>query len=114
MEATMPYTLDSALDDDLITVVNRNDSMGLYEVRIGTLKKIVSIELGRFLDSEWTKFDISHAIKTPALMSPYRTSRPFADYPAYALHQAISGLTQYYRQAVENGDKPDENWLVKN
>src|ERR1700730_6270647 len=77
-------------------------------------RKLVTIDLGRVMDSDETKFRVSHAIKTPMQIAPYRTSIPVADYPAYALHKAITGLTDYYRDAVKNGHKPSEQWLVKN
>lgn len=109
----MAHTFDSALADDLVEVVSRDDSMGIFEIQIGTLKTIITIDLGRFMDSEWTKFRISHAIKTPVQIGPYRTSRPFSDYPAYALQQAISGLAGAYREAVNAGYTPKENWLVE-
>lgn len=110
----MAYSFDSALDDDLVTVVMRNDAMGIFEVRLGKLETPVTIDLGQFMDSDQTKFRVSHAIKTPVQIGPYRTSKPFGDYPAYALHRAISGLTDYYRQAVKEGHKPSEQWLVEN
>jgi len=110
----VPYTFDSALDDDLITVVDRNDEMGSYAVKVGELETTVFIEIGRFMSSDTTKFSVSHAIHTPVnAAAPYRTSLPFADYPAYALARAVSGLTDYYRLAVEKGHKPSEKWLVR-
>ena len=109
----MVWTFDSALADDLISVENRDDDMGLFEVRIGPLEAVVTIELGRFMTSENTKFFVSHAIKPPTLATPYRTSHQFADYPAYALHRAIAGLTSEYRVAVGAGHAPEEAWLVE-
>lgn len=109
----MPHTFESALNNSLIHVVSRNDSSGVYEIRVGELETIVTIELGRLMDSDRTRFSLSHTIKTPTQAGPYRTSVPIADYPAYALLMAITGLTQYYRDAVKEGHKPNENWLVK-
>ncbi len=108
----MAYTFDDVLDDELVTVVERNDEMGEFVVRIGNLETPVSIELGRFMTSERTKFRLSHVIKTPMPAGPYRTSLPFGDDPGYALHRAIDGRTSYYRQAVEKGHEPSEDWLV--
>jgi hypothetical protein len=110
----MAYTFDSALNDDLVTVVTRRDAMGIFEVRVGELETLITIDLGRFMDSDKTKFRVSHAIKTPLQAGPYRTSIPFADYPAYALHRAITGLTDYYRDAVKKGYEPRQQWLVEN
>jgi hypothetical protein len=108
----MPSTFDSALDDELVTVLMRDDSKGLFVIRLGELPQDVEIQLGREMDNEGTHFSVSHAIKTPLQAGPYRTSRPWGDYPAYALQQAITGLTMYYRQGIEAGHAPNESWLV--
>lgn len=108
----MPYTIDKVLKDDLVKVVNRDDSRGIYEVRIGDLETVITIKLGRNLDSQETEFNVSHAMKTPTQAGPYRTSIPFADDPPYALHRAITGLTQHYREGIEAGHTPNEGWLV--
>ena len=109
----MMHIFDRALEDPLITVVNRVDEMGIFEITIGELETIVTIELGRYMNSDTTKFAVSHAIKTPSQATPYRTSTPFDDSPAGALHRAIEGLTIYYSDAVMEGHEPNENWLVE-
>jgi hypothetical protein len=111
-EIDMAWTVDSALDDDLVEVVDRNDAGGEYVVQIGTLTTLVTISLRRLLNSDDVEFIVSHAIKTPVQAGPYWTSRPFDDDPAYALHRAINGITSYYRQAIQAGHHPREEWLV--
>lgn len=108
----MPYTFDTALEDDLVTVVNRDDSKGFFVIQVGELNTHVEIQLGREMDNEGTFFHVSHAIKTPNQITPYRTSRPWGDYPAYALNKAVTGLTMYYDQAVKAGHPPADDWLV--
>src|ERR1700688_4063560 len=109
----MTYTLDSALDDDLVTVVDRHDDLGSYAIQIGTIETIIYIDLGRLLTSDRVKFRTSHSIHTPVQAGPYHTSRTIEDDAAYALHRAIDGLTSYYRQAVKEGHTPQESWFVK-
>ena len=108
----MGYTFDEGLDNGLVEVIERNDEMGVFVVRIGSLETPVTIELGRFMNSERTKFTLSHVIKPPLQAGPYRTSLPFGDDPGYALHRAIDGLTSWYKQAVKDGHEPSEDWLV--
>lgn len=110
----MAYTFDSALADDRVTVIDRDDDAGRYRIRIGSLETPVTITLRRLGTGETTEFIVSHAIQTPLQAGPYRTSRPFADYPAYALHKAIVGLTSEYRAAERKGHGPSEDWLVAN
>lgn len=109
----MAWTFDEALADDLVTVVTRDDSAGTFEFQVGELETVITIELGRFMDSEHTKFRRSHAIHTPVQIGPYLPSRDFDDYPACALHRAIDSITDYYRQAVQKGHTPAEDWLVR-
>ena len=109
----MPHTLDSALEDPDITVLQRDDHLGFFEVRVGGLNPVVTIDLARALGSNETKFDRSHNIKTPVQSGPYISSRLFWDDPAYALHQAISGLTSHYRAAVKAGHIPNDSWLMR-
>lgn len=109
----MPWTLDNALDDELVTVIDRHDDIGNYSIKIGKLETIVEIDLGRLLTSDRVKFRVSHSIHTPLQAGPYRTSRFIEDDAAYALHRAIDGLTSYYKQAVKDGYTPKESWLVK-
>jgi len=48
----MLWTLDSALDDDLVTVLDRHDDIGSYAIKIGVLNTVVYIDLGRLLTSD--------------------------------------------------------------
>lgn len=59
-------------------------------------------------------FQTSHSIKTPHQASPYRPSRPWGDDAVYALRLAVTSITQYYREAVNSGLKPEAGWLVSN
>ena len=109
----MDYTFDSVLQDDVVTVVTRDDEKGTFVICIGVLKTHVTIELGRYMVSDETKFQVSHVIMTPVQIGPYHTSLPFADSPVSALNRAVGGLTSFYRQAVEEGHEPSEDWLVR-
>jgi hypothetical protein len=106
----MPITIDEALNDEFVTVVHRNDRAGLYHIRIGSLKKTVTIWL-KTSRNGWTAFKQSYAIKTPLQDALYLPSNPGNDTPGLALDQAITGLTMYYQQAVEQGYPPNEDWL---
>lgn len=109
----MAWTIEDALSDpDLQVVSHRNDE---WVVRIGVLKTLVTIRLARKRNGtvEWSQF---HAMKTPTQVGPYWTSRPFDtgdNAYEYALHRAVSSLTEYYREGVEAGHTPEETWLVR-
>ena len=109
----MLWTIDSALDDDLIHLIARNDDMGIYEFRVGELKTIVTVEVGRSPSSERGRYHRSHDIKTPLQAGPYHQLQMFWDDVPDALHQAIGSITGYYSLAIANGHKPQEDWLVE-
>jgi hypothetical protein len=108
----IPQTFDDALDDDLVTVFDRNDEAGCYAIKVGRLNTMIFIELGRLTNSDRTKFTVTHAIKTPCQAAPYITTLPIAPDPPSALYRAVHGLTDLYRMAVSDGHKPEESWLV--
>ncbi len=108
----MVWNFNNALNDPLVTVENRIDDWGTFEIRIGSIPTVISIELGRHMTSDETKVWVSHAIHTPVQAGPYRTSRPYWDDPEYALQQTISGFTEYYNQGVKAGHTPSASWLV--
>ena len=110
----MAYTFENVLDYELVTVVTRDDSRGVFEIRVGELETIVTIELRRDMSRNDTEFRLSHAIKTPLQIGPYRTSCPIGGDPAYALNLAVTGLINHYREAVDDGHSPSEDWLVEN
>ena len=109
----MAWTLDTALDDESINVINRNDHLGVYEFRLGDLETVVTIQVTRLPASDEAVYHRSHAIHTPTQAGPYHQSRPYWDDVPYALHQAVSSITQYYRDAVKAGHRPQESWLVR-
>jgi hypothetical protein len=113
-DSKMAYTIDQILSEPGITVIERNDGIGEYAIRIGELTTTVIIQLRWTMDRKFVEFTQSHAIKTPTQAGPYRGSRPFDDDPAYALHRAVSGITDYYNEAVRAGHVPREDWLVEN
>lgn len=110
----MAWTIDKALEDESITVISRDDIRGDYELRIGDLDTPVHIKLRRHVGSDETDFEVSHAIKTTGMPGPYRTSIRRGDYPAYALHRAIMGITDHFRTAIKEGHRPQESWLIEN
>jgi hypothetical protein len=102
------WTIQDALDDELISSARREGDT--FFICIGKLNTEISISLRRA--DFGIEFTPSHAIKTPSQLDPYRTSRPWNNSPGAALRQAITGLTQYYKDEVRKGTQPEETWLV--
>lgn len=110
----MAHSFGSALENNLVTIAFRGDDAERYCIISGKPKTPVTITLRRLRGSEAAKFIVGHAITTPLLADPYRPSSPFVDYPAYALHRAIDGLTSEYSATETKGYRPNEDWLVEN
>ncbi|TPK70774.1 hypothetical protein FJ527_28275 [Mesorhizobium sp. B2-4-18] len=110
----MAWTLDNALEDGSISIVERNDAWGVYKFRVGSLSPVVTVILCRSPVSDETRYERSHNIKTPVQLGPYHQSRLFWDDPAYALHQAVDSITSYYKEAVAKGHDQQDAWLVPN
>ncbi|MGJ5075481.1 hypothetical protein [Bradyrhizobium oligotrophicum] len=108
----MAWTFDDALED--VTVLERNDEWGRYEFCVGELRTKIQVHLFRSPTTEQTRFVRSHDIQTPGMLDAYHSGRVWWDYPAYALRNAVSGITQYYDQAVQAGHTPQESWLQRN
>ncbi len=107
----MAWTIESALDEDLVHVVSRDDNALRYIVRVGTLRTNIEINLRR-AKSPYVEFQRSHNIQTPLQAGPYVGSLHIADSVGAALRSAISGITMYYQSAIDEGELPNESWLV--
>jgi hypothetical protein len=107
----LTHTFDNVLANDLIKVVHRNDSRGVFVIQVGELRTQIEITLSRYMDCDRTTFWLTHAIKTPIQSFASRPRYLEADYPASALFYAVSNFTDWYRDAVEQGHKPSDDWL---
>jgi hypothetical protein len=101
--------ISRALENPYATVISSN-GRDRFTIQIGELNTPVHITLRKDAGFWW--FKTSHAIHTPLQAGPYWTSRPYDDDAGYALRRAITGLTDYYRDAVEHNLAPSEDWLV--
>ena len=85
-----------------------------YQFTLKDIATTITIRLFKLLGSEKIHFTQSHHIKTPTQAGAYITSRPYNDDIGSALSQAVSGLTQFYNEAVAAGHTPSGNWLIPN
>lgn len=108
----MAMTDKSVFDNDLI-----NEPVKLlseYRFFLGDLPEKITIRLYESLKGKEVIFTQSHFINTPVQIDAYRTSRPWNDDESSALHQAIFGFTRFYRDAVNEGHRPELSWLEPN
>lgn len=88
--------------------------VGEYKFRLGELEPEITIKLYSTFQDTKIYFEQSHFIKTPVQADAYETSRPCNENIVAALNQVILGLTNYYKDAVKTGHKPDASWLKPN
>jgi len=107
----MGWTIEEALKDDAIEKTETNwEGWSFWLKGIPTeITVILSVNPGGGYN-----YSLSHAIKTPSQLGPYHSSRPWGDDQSYALHQAVSSITEYYRQGVKDGHSPSDKWLISN
>lgn len=82
-----------------------------HRIRIESLHTPVVIQIWKADSSKSYTTTASHAIHTPCQHHPYADDGIYFD-PASALRKAIDAFDLYYTQAVAEGHKPDESWLV--
>jgi hypothetical protein len=103
-------TIDGVLQHPLVHVVSRDDSAGIYEVRIGALLTTIKIKLERRTPAGDTVYSLSHIIRVGEEPSPFPCiGLDFS--PVRCLRRALDRLTKYYEGVVSAGHTPSEDWV---
>ena len=108
----MSWTIEAALEDDNIESSETTNTG--YSFWLKGIPTEIQIVLSVNPLQGGFNFQVSHSIHTPMQGSPHRPSRPWGDDEAYALHMAVTSITQYYKEAVMAGRTPSPKWLVPN
>lgn len=108
----MAWTIETALDDEAIERTEKTDrGYSFWLKKVSTeIQVVLSINPLR----GGYNFYISHFIHTPKQIGPYHPSRPWGDDAAYALHLAVTTITQYYREAIKFSEAPSSECLIVN
>ncbi|EPL6464862.1 TPA: hypothetical protein ACKRZ4_000916 [Proteus mirabilis] len=110
----MAHIIEDAFNSESI-LEHGADNENTYWFSLKGIPTIVTVTVskGKMAGHDGYKFKLSHYINTPQQTGPYRPSRQWGDNKAYALHQAVSAITDYYDMAIKNGDKPSAKWLIE-
>ncbi|HZX18600.1 MAG TPA: hypothetical protein VFF22_17245 [Pseudomonas sp.] len=108
----MPWTIENALNDDAIERTEETPTG--YSFWLKGIPTEIRVVLAVNPTNCGFNFYLSHYIHTPTQAGKYCPSRPWGDYEAYALHLAVTAITQHYKEAITAGHKPNENWLIAN
>lgn len=109
-KVTPQWEISTVLNDPLVTVLNRDDRAGLYQVQIGSLVTPITIFLQQ--SGETTTYSTSHYIETPDFNLGHLSKTGTAASPAEALRLAIQRLVGPYRAASAIGRDAKEICLV--
>ncbi len=110
----MAWTPEAVFDSDSDVIESARELIGEYKFTLKDISIPVRIRLYRVFGHKEVLFEQSHHIKTPTQIDKYVTSRPWNYGPGSALHQAVTGITRYYKEAVAAGHRPSDEWLVPN
>jgi len=113
-EIDVIMTLDDllSLNRDLVSINSYNPSTGRCAVKLRHLRTHIIVTLTQRIGR--TKYQMSHALKTPLMKAPFQPAEPYGDDSQDALCRAIGDLVADYRSAIDARHKPDESWLVAN
>jgi len=106
----MTWTIEAALNDDAIKKSEKTNEG--YSFWLNGIDTEISVILSVNPLRGGYNFHLSHYINTPSQISAYIPSRPWGDDEAYALHLAITAITQYYNQSLKDGESPSSDWLM--
>lgn len=103
-------TIDQALESQLITVVERDDTAGTYRIKVGALSTPITILLSQ-LETR-VRPTLSHMIVPPG-RKPLGIHIPTVFHSAQlALARIVKLLVDAYETGIEAGNTPDESWLI--
>jgi hypothetical protein len=86
-----------------------------YRFYLGQLAKEVGIRIWKTREpGRIYRFTQSHYLHTPTQIDPYRTSVDYGDTEEEAVTRALRTFTTHYREALGQGYKPQDAWLVEN
>lgn len=108
----MAWTIESALADEAIEKTEKTGQV--YSFWLKGIPVEIQVVLSVNPERGGFNFHLSHSIHTPKQIGPYHPSRPWGDDQAYALHLAVTAVTQYYKEAISAGIAPSAKWLIPN
>jgi hypothetical protein len=108
----MFWTIDKALNVDLVTRDSVDGENGIVKFRLGVIPTLITAHV---IKKGAVKYglEVSHKIKT-AGHSLYLPSFRDCNSPGEAVHELIMSFCEQYRSSVNSGHKPKASWLVEN
>lgn len=104
-------TITQALRHPLFTVLKREETPGIFQLRCGEIPTVITIEIKKIEGRPGYSLDASHGIKTPDTTLYFVRYREYAS-PGAALRDYLRVLARTYHNAVSKGHRPSTTWLI--
>jgi hypothetical protein len=108
----MIRTINQALSHPMFTVVKREETPGIVEIKFGEISTVITIKISQLEDG---RFDLaaSHGIKTELQAAAYWVRHRIYGTLGEALDDFRVAFSLYYTAAEREGLSPSETWLVQ-
>lgn len=113
--------------DNAVKALENNEEVAEFYVLVREIKMYLKIAAGDYHprigikiyksnrpSPEVYSFEVSHNIHTPVQAAPYYPSRTNYETENLAIDYAIRTTTAFIKEAIDEGHKPQDSWLVAN
>jgi hypothetical protein len=95
-------------------IVDAKELVSEYRFRLEGISTPIVLRVYKNLKTGQFVCVQSHFIKTPLQASAYVTDRPRDDKREWLVYRIVNDFIQRYKEAVSQGYKPSDSWLVEN
>jgi hypothetical protein len=107
----MIRTINQALSHAMFTVVKREETPGIFQIKFGEIPTVITIKISQ--EDDRFSLDASHGIKTELQAGAYWVRYRTYTTPGEALDDFRTAFSLHYKAAERKGFRPSETWLVQ-
>jgi hypothetical protein len=108
----MIRTINQALSHPMFTVITREETPGIFEIKFGKIPIPITIKISQLPDDRF-ELAASHGIWTELQAGAYGVRNRIYGTPGEALDDFRVAFSLYYTAAEREGFSPSETWLVQ-
>lgn len=108
----MIMTISKALDNPLITVIDRNDDPGIVIFQLGKIVTPITIEIIREDENKYS-LDVSHRMRQSENHTSSLPAFRNCKTPGDAVHELVQDFDRLYSDMLETS-VPGPSWLEQN
>lgn len=109
--------------EELVKIIAKMQGVGDVRILLREIQVILrgNLELGikTYLThnagmNEQYSYEVSHYVKGPKQASPYTPTHTTATSELELIRRAIADALRYINWGIQEGDEPDDSWLIAN